>query len=207
MNTVLVIAKQPVPGRVKTRLCPPCTHAEAAVLAAEALADTLDAVASCRASRRVVVLDGDPEGRIPPGFEVLPQAGGGLDQRLEAAFAQARGPAVLVGMDTPQITTDLIDDAFAALETHDAVLGPAADGGWWACGLRTRSPGAFLGVPMSTPVTGRDQLSRLSGLGLTVSMLPELRDVDDIQDAVAVASEAPATRFARRLKDLVPCGA
>ena len=93
--TVLVIAKQPVPGRVKTRLVPPCTHEQAAALAEAALTDTLHTVLTVPASHRVLVLDGEPGPWLPPGFDVVPQCGGLLDERLAAAFAAVRGPALL----------------------------------------------------------------------------------------------------------------
>ena len=81
-TTLLVIAKQPVPGRVKTRLVPPCTHEQAAALAEAALADTLDTVLMLPARRRVLVLDGRPGPWLPPGFDIVPQCGGPLDERL-----------------------------------------------------------------------------------------------------------------------------
>lgn len=101
MTTLLVIAKEPRPGWVKTRLTPPFTASEAAALARAALADTLSAVAAAPASRRVLVLDGTPGPWLPPGFDVVPQCAGGLDERLAGAFAGCDGPALLIGMDTP----------------------------------------------------------------------------------------------------------
>ena len=203
MSSLLVIAKAPVPGRVKTRLCPPCSPAEAAELAAAALADTLAAGArSRRARRRVLVLDGDPGGWIPHGFDVVPQRGDGLAERLAAAFADACGPAFLIGMDTPQVTPALIDAGLAALERADAVLGVALDGGYWGIGLRRPDPAAFRGVPMSEPTTAAVQRARLAELHLCTAVLPPLRDVDSIADARAVAAEAPAGRFAHVLSAL-----
>lgn len=87
MNTLLVIAKEPRPGRVKTRLTPPFTPEEAAGLAEASLADTLHAVAATPATRRVLVLDGAPGPWLPPGFDVVAQCAGGLDERLAEAFA------------------------------------------------------------------------------------------------------------------------
>ncbi|MEO8424921.1 MAG: glycosyltransferase, partial [Actinomycetota bacterium] len=91
---LLVIAKAPVLGRSKTRLCPPCSPEDAARIAEAALADTLDAVAHTSASERVLVLDGDPGGWLPDGFRVIPQRGDGLDERLAAAFEDAGAPAL-----------------------------------------------------------------------------------------------------------------
>ncbi|TKK84989.1 DUF2064 domain-containing protein [Herbidospora galbida] len=195
MTTLLVIAKQPVPGRVKTRLTPPFTPGEAAALAEAALADTLAAVLATPADRHVLVLDGSPGPWTPPGFEIRPQCGGGLDERLAAAFAACAGPALLIGMDTPQVTPDLLEPAldFGGCE---AWFGPADDGGFWALGLADPDPALLLGVPMSVPETGAAQLARLHGKGLAVGELPALRDVDTAADARVVAAQAPWSAFA-----------
>jgi hypothetical protein len=204
MTTLLVIAKEPLPGRSKTRLCPPCTPAEAAWLAEAALADTLAAVAATPAARLVLVLDGRPGPWLPPGIEVVAQGRGGLDARLAAAFSGTAGPALLIGMDTPQVDPALLTEAMADLGRLevDAVLGPAVDGGWWALGLAEPHPADILGVPMSTTHTGAAQLQRLLARGRRVHQLPCLRDVDRIDDARAVAAAAPHTRFATRLAAL-----
>jgi glycosyltransferase A (GT-A) superfamily protein (DUF2064 family) len=199
VTTLLVIAKQPVPGRVKTRLVPPCTDEQAAALAEAALADTLHAVLAVPAARRVLVLEGEPGAWLPPGFDILPQCGGPLDERLAGAFSAVRGPALLIGMDTPQVTPALL-----TVDWHgaDAVFGPAEDGGFWALGLRRPDPALLRGVPMSRPHTGAIQRARLAAGGLRVTDLPQLRDVDTAADAVAVALQAPHSRFAAQAREL-----
>lgn len=201
-QALLVIAKSPSPGRSKTRLCPPCTPEEAARLAEAALADTLEAVVATRVERRVLVLDGPPGAWLPRGLEVIPQRGRGLDERLANAFLDAGDPALLIGMDTPQVTPVLLERGLSSLRhpAVDAVLGPAADGGYWAVGLRRPDPRVFVGVPMSAAGTLAAQHRRLSALGLRTAWLPERRDVDRIDDAVAVAVTAPGTCFARALR-------
>lgn len=198
-HTLLVIAKEPRPGRVKTRLTPPFTPEEAAGLAEAALTDTLRAVAAAPARRRVLVLDGEPGAWLPPGFDVVPQGAGGLDERLAGAFACCDGPALLIGMDTPQVTSGMLTVDF---DGADAVLGPAEDGGFWALGLLRPDPGLVRGVPMSTSGTGAAQRERLVGAGLRVRDLVRLRDVDTAADADAVAARAPGTRFAAELARL-----
>jgi glycosyltransferase A (GT-A) superfamily protein (DUF2064 family) len=193
---VLVMAKSPVPGRVKTRLCPPCTPAEAAALATAALADTLDAVARCGADRRIIALDGDPGPWVPPGFDVVRQCAGGFDRRLAHAWAAAGGPGVQIGMDTPQLSPAHLDDALGALERSGAALGHAADGGWWAIALRRPDPAVFRGVPMSRSDTGRRQQARLVELGLCVTLLPTLVDLDAVEDVPDVVAAAPGSRTA-----------
>lgn len=201
---VLVMAKAPVPGRVKTRLCPPLSPEEAAALATAALVDTLQAVLGSAAERRLLALDGEPGPWLPAGFEVFAQRGRGLGERLGAAWEDAGGPGLQIGMDTPQVTTGLLDRALAAIgapEDRRAVVGLAADGGWWAIGLGRPDPEVFRGVAMSTSVTGADQLDRLRALDYQIVLLPEQRDVDHIEDARAVADEmSPESAFARAVR-------
>jgi uncharacterized protein len=205
MPALLVIAKEPVPGRVKTRLSPPCTPAQAAWLARAALEDTLAAaLAVQRDARRVLVLDGEPGAWIPDGFEVIPQRGDGLAERLAAAFDDAGAPAFLVGMDTPQVTPELLETGLDAVLADDAVFGAALDGGYWGIGLREADARAFDGVPMSEDNTGAVQRARLAILGLRTAILPPLRDIDTIADARAVAREAPDGRFAAALAEVEP---
>ncbi|WP_336113302.1 TIGR04282 family arsenosugar biosynthesis glycosyltransferase [Streptomyces sp. PTD9-10] len=204
MTTLLVIAKEPRPGRVKTRLTPPFSPEQAAALAEASLADTLRAVAAAPATRRVLVLDGRPGSWLPPGFDVVPQCAGGLDARLADAFARCAGPALLIGMDTPQVTPQLLTVDFADC---DAYFGPAEDGGFWALGLARPEPALLRGVPMSVPETGIVQRERLVAAGLRVRDLPRLRDVDTAADARAVAALAPHGTFAARLADCTAAGA
>jgi rSAM/selenodomain-associated transferase 1 len=200
--TLIVIAKEPVPGRVKTRLTPPFTPQQAAALAEASLTDTLHAVAATPARRRVLALDGSPGRWLPDGpgggFEVIPQRGGGLDERLAAAFDDAYdgSPCVLIGMDTPQVTPALLAGAAAPLVAGeaDAVFGPATDGGFWLLGLRAPDPALLLGVPMSVAETGARQLERLAGL--RVAMMRELTDVDTFNEAERLAATTPGSRFA-----------
>jgi hypothetical protein len=202
--TMAVIAKSPEPTRVKTRLCPPCTPVEAAALARAALADTLDAVLHTPARRHVLVLDGRCGSWLPNGIEVIFQRGTGLADRLAAAFGDIGGPALLIGMDTPQVTPELLGWCADRLleDDTDAALGRAIDGGWWCIGLRRADPAVFLDVPMSTPTTCDAQRRRLQALALRVVDLPVLADFDDIDAACDVAAAIPTSRFARSLAQL-----
>ncbi len=208
LHTVVVIAKAPRAGRVKTRLTPVFSPTEAAALAAAAIRDTLEAARGTGA-RTFVAWEGPRPAWLGPGAEIAEQRGDGLGARLDAALHDALGdaedrPTLLVGMDTPQLTAaDLRADWHGA----DAVLGLCDDGGYWAIGLRRYRPGLFDGVPMSTGRTGAAQLERLRACGLTVRLLPRMRDVDEPEDAAAVAALAPQTRFARTYRRIVesPC--
>jgi len=197
------MAKAPQAGRVKTRLCPPCTSEEAAAVAEAALADTLDAVAAAGADRCVLALDGPPGPWLPTGFEVVVQRGETFGERLDAAWAHAGGPGLQIGMDTPQVTPLLLSAGLERLrDGASCLLGPAADGGWWAIGLQAPLTGLFASVPMSTADTGAVQRQRCEEAGLTVESLPELVDVDTIADAHRVAASAPTTRFASAVRAL-----
>jgi glycosyltransferase A (GT-A) superfamily protein (DUF2064 family) len=209
MVQILVLAKTPVPGKVKTRLCPPCTPQQAARIAAAALGDTLDAVTATPAAARVLVVDGALP--APAGWARSAQRGGPLGERLAHAYADTAVPglaSLLIGMDTPQAGPGLLADAILRLSADgtDAVLGLAEDGGWWALGLRDPAHAEVLrDVPMSTVDTGALTLAALRGRGLRVAALPVLTDVDTAADASAVAALCPAgSGFAVAVPELLP---
>ncbi|HEY3548542.1 MAG TPA: DUF2064 domain-containing protein [Propionicimonas sp.] len=205
---LLIVAKAPVPGLVKTRLTPPFTPHQAAALAAAALLDTLDACRSAAvlAGAEVVVAVSGDVARAVSGsairsalarVRVLPQRGEGLAARLAAAHLDAAGDfgtTLQVGMDTPQLRPSVLAEGLARLtaaDGPDAALGLAEDGGWWALGLR-RSGAArcLVNVAMSTEHTGADTLAALKEEQHQVELLPTLRDVDTVGDVEAVAREA-----------------
>jgi hypothetical protein len=199
-TTLVVIAKECLPGKVKTRLSPPLSLEQAAVVAAAALDDTLSAVSALPAARRILLFDGQNPPASASGFEIVPQVAGTLDQRLGALFDLVSGPTVLVGMDTPQLAPETLAPVFDEWPSGtDAWFGPANDGGFWALALREPTGDLLRGVPMSQSDTGNHQLNRLSRAGLDVEFLPELTDVDTIEDALEVAAAAPDGRFAAAL--------
>ncbi|RZU75373.1 hypothetical protein EV384_3912 [Micromonospora kangleipakensis] len=216
MTVLLVMAKAPVAGTVKTRLCPPATPVGAARIAAAALRDTLDAVRATPGVIPVLALRGrlaDAEEGAAltaalAGWTVLPQRGDGLGDRLAHAHADVAAawpgrPVLQIGMDTPQVTPARLGVAVRRLLTVDAVLGRAVDGGWWALGLRdARHAAALREVPMSTAQTGRRTVAALADRGLRTAPLAVLRDVDEWPDALAVAAEVPESRFARAVAPL-----
>lgn len=197
MTVIVVIAKECLPGKVKTRLHPPLSLDQAAELAAASLDDTLRVVAAMPATRRILAFDGV----VPPigaaGFEILPQVDGGLDERLAAIFDSCDEPTLLIGMDTPQVTPALLEPVFTDwAEDIDAWFGFADDGGFWALALAEPNGDLIRGIPMSRHDTGARQLDRLRGAGLRVALLPTLTDVDTIDDAYSVAGIAPSGGFA-----------
>ncbi len=190
-----IIAKAPVPGRVKTRLCPPCTPEQAASIARAGFAATVAAVDVAAVHipgtlHKVLLLDGEPQDWMPSDYEIVAQRGDGLAERLNNGFADlaaGHGGGLVVGMDTPGAARGL-PAAAAALERGDDVIGLALDGGYWVIGLRKPDGREFDDVPMSESNTGLAQIRRLHALGRRVHLLAMARDLDDIVDLRALAS-------------------
>ncbi|NKE61750.1 DUF2064 domain-containing protein [Lentzea sp. PSKA42] len=202
---LLIMAKSPVPGQVKTRLCPPLTPEEAADVAAASLLDTLEAALSTPGAVPVVALAGvvrreDVRDALAECV-VIPQRGWTFADRLANAHADVARfgmPVLQIGMDTPQVTPSLLE---SCAEFDEAALGFALDGGWWALGLRDPLHAEVLrDVPMSRADTGVRTLEAL--LGLNIRTLPKLSDVDTIADARAVAAQVPGGRFAATLTEI-----
>lgn len=209
--TALVVAKAPVPGQAKTRLARTVGNELAAVVASAALLDTLDAVLDAPVAHRVVALTGDlDEARNGAaiedklaGFTVIAQRGDSFAERLAHAHAdtaEAVGghPILQVGMDTPQITGDLLARCGHSLLDSPAILGPARDGGWWLLGVRSAQMAECLRhVPMSRADTGVRTLKALRDNKIEVSMVDELADVDTAEDVDHVRRCCrPGSRFA-----------
>ncbi|HYQ70206.1 TIGR04282 family arsenosugar biosynthesis glycosyltransferase [Actinophytocola sp.] len=208
---VLVVAKAPVAGLAKTRLAATVGAKRAAELAAAALLDTVDSARAVLGATVACALTGslaDAErsaelAETLGDCVVFPQRGGDFATRLANAHADVARrfpgtPVLQVGMDTPQLRAPLLTSALFRLREADAVLGPAADGGWWALGLQRPADAHVLRtVPMSRPDTGARTLGALHDLGLQVELLPVMSDVDTMDDAVTVAAQAPGSRFAQ----------
>jgi uncharacterized protein len=208
---VLVVAKAPVAGLAKTRLAASVGFRPAADLAAAALLDTVDSACAVPGATVACALTGslasaersDELTAALRNCVIFPQRGDDFGTRLANAHADVAArfpgwPVVQVGMDTPQVPPALLTSALARLQETDAVLGPATDGGWWALGLRRPVHADVLRtVPMSRSDTGARTLSALQGIGLRVSLLPLLSDVDTVDDAVTVATQVPNSRFAQ----------
>ena len=207
--TLLVVAKAPEPGLAKTRLAAAVGDRVAAEIAAAALLDTLDAVAAAPVAARVVALTGDLDAAANAAeirqrlasFTVIAQRGADFAARLANAHADAAGGfAVLqIGMDTPQVTADLLAGCARRLLEAPAVLGPARDGGWWVLGVAEPAMAQCLRtVPMSVPDTGDLTLKALRDNGIDVVTIEALADVDFVDDVAVVRDAcAPTSRFAR----------
>jgi uncharacterized protein len=207
--TLLVVAKAPEPGRAKTRLAATVGDRVAADIAAAALLDTLDAAAAAPLAARVVALTGDLDSAAGvaeirhrlESFTVIEQRGDSFADRLANAHADAADgyPVLQIGMDTPQVTAELLASCAGRLLATPAVLGLACDGGWWVLGVRTPATADCLRtVPMSQPDTGQLTLKALRDTGIDVTTVQQLADFDVVDDVAAVRDACgPASRFAR----------
>lgn len=196
-SAVLVFLRAPERGRVKTRLAaaigPDAALAVYRRLAEHTVAEALGAGAAVRAH---VTPDGaaaEVAAWLGEGPLYLPQGEGDLGARMEQAFAGAfaagHSPVAIVGSDLPALSAGLLRRALALLEHHDAVLGPAEDGGYYLLALREPCPALFRGVPWSTERVLAVTLGRLREAGLGAATLEVLRDVDEVEDLPAAWAE------------------
>ena len=182
MTRILVFAKAPLPGRVKTRLIPALGAQRAADLAREMLERTLT---EALATGLRVELCGEPD---PAGWYVGPpvalsdQGLGGLGERLARAAARVSGPFLLIGADCPELDRTRLGAAAAALEDYDATIHPAEDGGYALLGLRRAHPSLFEGIAWSTGAVAAQTMARIEALGWSLDVRETLRDVDEPED-------------------------
>lgn len=199
MPTLCLFARNPQPGRVKSRLSPALPAPLAARLYAGLLGDTFAAALACtRATRRVVHWADEP-GEAPAGFAASRQRGDDLGARITSAFDEELalgGPVLLVGSDTPSLTAAHLDTAFAALDSHDVVVGPTLDGGYWGIGLHANAPSLFTDVPWSTREVLVRTLVRAHSAGLRVATVDTLEDVDTPHDLALLVGACAAGRRA-----------
>jgi hypothetical protein len=197
-GALLVLAKEPRPGAVKTRLCPPFTPVQAAELYACMLDDVLEAsgAAAARLGLAPILLVAPPEARerlaerAPPGFRALAQRGPHLGARMQAAAEDAaalgHAPLVLRGSDSPALSDDALEQALAALARADLALSPDPDGGYNLVALRRPAPGLFEHA-MSTSSVLDETLARARALGLRAELVAPGFDVDTAADLALLA--------------------
>ncbi|MBD2104653.1 TIGR04282 family arsenosugar biosynthesis glycosyltransferase [Leptolyngbya sp. FACHB-261] len=192
---LLLLAKAPAPGRVKTRLCPPLSFEQAARLAEAFLLDTLALLRQARFQSRYLAYSGDCDwfSQVAPDFQSFAQTEGDLGTRLQQAFQQVAVPGssvICIGSDSPHLPVSILEQAEQALEAVDVVLGPAQDGGYYLVGARQAFP-IFVGMPMSTPQLLQVTLQRLQALGLSWRLLPQHSDLDTWSDVQQQRQQLP----------------
>jgi len=177
----IIFIKAPRPGFVKTRLAAAIGNG-AACNAYRQLAETVLANLDPLPHAELRFTPDDAENEITPwlndGWTARPQGEGDLGERMHRAFTEANGPAIIIGSDCPQVELNDFRTAAKALLTHDAVIGPATDGGYWLIGLNAPSPTLFEEIEWSTGGVLQSTLAKADEAGLSVQLLRELADVD-----------------------------
>jgi rSAM/selenodomain-associated transferase 1 len=193
------MAKAPVAGQVKTRLCPPLSATDAAELSRCFLLDKVAQVIQVTRAEPVVAYAPDDATAVfealAPGFRLLPQRRGDLSARLlsvlDRLFADGCDAAIMIDSDTPTLPVGLLESAVTLVGSgeHDLVLGPSEDGGYYLIGLRRLHPELFEDMPWSTPAVFEETLRRAGALGLRTAQLPPWYDVDTAVDLVRLTAE------------------
>ncbi len=205
---LVVMAKAPVAGRVKTRLARELGVATATRFARQSMAALLARLSRCLGRRATITIaaDGGMGARFwSRDVALMPQDRGDLGARMQRIVQlMPLGPVVIIGTDVPGISGTHISAAFRLLGRHDAVFGPAGDGGYWLVGMRRRPrlPAPFRGVRWSTPHALADTLANLGGY--SVAQVDTLADVDNAGDFIACAAYfgrrvAPRSQIAAKM--------
>ena len=224
MSTALIVfAKAPIPGEVKTRLCPPLDPDEAASLHGTLVLDAVERAKGLAGASLYVA--GAPdlahpffkvlEGRY--GAKLLAQRGPDLGARMkwamQDAFEQGAEDVLLTGTDLPTLPRARLMESLTLIKKHDVVLGPTADGGYYLIGLRKMVPALFEGIAWSTAEVFADTKKKIEDAGLSLGLLPECRDLDTLEDlkafiglcgkdrAITKRTESALRLIATRLKD------
>jgi len=202
MQAAAIMARMPVPGKVKTRLVPPLTPLAAAWLYTGFLRDAVDRLACINGVRPFVaytppVAEGFFSGFVPPVFSTLPQAGEDLGERLanisEALFSRGATAVVLCDSDSPTLPGRYIREAFLRIGEADVVIGPCDDGGYYLIGMRRFTPRLFSDIPWSSAHVTRQTVEAAEHLGLSVSLLEPWYDVDTAADLDCLCHEVAAS--------------
>jgi hypothetical protein len=203
-----IFAKEPVAGRVKTRLCPPLSPTEAAALYRSCLEETVATMGGA-GFELVLIFDGEADyfRHAFPGFRLLPQGEGDLGERMERALrsllAGGFGAAALIGSDTPDLPVALVEEAFVALRQADVVVAPAGDGGYVLVGERRHVPEIFRDIPWSTAGVLAATRQRAADLEVDFREVGGWEDVDDLASLRRLLVRSPASAAARHAAGLL----
>jgi hypothetical protein len=196
MSTALIIfAKAPIPGKVKTRLCPPLDPDEAASLHGSLV---LDAIERTKGLQGVTLYVAGTPDLAHPFFKVMegrygarlllqrgPDLGARMMNAMQDAFGQGAEDVLLTGTDLPTLPRTHLVEALKLVKNHDVVLGPTADGGYYLIGLSKMMPVLFEGIAWSTASVFAETKKKVEAAGLSLGLLPECRDVDTLEDLKA----------------------
>lgn len=204
-DALVILTKAPIPGEVKTRLCPPLTPDEAATLHGSFVLDEIERSGNAIKQHSLLVHRYMSCAPSPDhtffkvlearhGVKLLPQIGDDLGARMNQSFStlfqQGYQRVILVGTDLPELPPTTYRQALEGLATHDLVLGPAEDGGYYLIGLTRTIPELFSNIPWSTDQVARLTMERAKDLGLSCASLPLLQDIDRLEDLLTLVKHS-----------------
>lgn len=187
-NLLLIFIKNPQPGKVKTRLAKSVGNKKACEIYQKLLNRTLEVCRGVRAVKQVWYSDFiDRQDNIESGlFEKHLQSGIGLGERMKYAFKtgfeQGYGKIVIIGSDCPDLSEEILETSFNALENRDVVIGPSEDGGYYLLGMKAWFPELFEGIHWSTEKVFPQTIRNLREWNLRFTTLPVFNDIDTIDD-------------------------
>ena len=206
---LIMMAKYPEPGQVKTRLAAEIGAGHAAELSKRFILDLLQTLSSLDWEIQMALYPWERKAEmsavVGEKYVLVPQRGRDLGERMGQVFIQLFAEAfqeiIMIGTDAPDLPAEFVVEAFSALADHDAVLGPACDGGYYLIGFRRGvfSPQLLDGLPWSMPEIFVQQLKRLREQNLQVYILPPWQDMDTLADLKKMAGLAVMTPFADSL--------
>ncbi len=198
-SALIIFAKAPIPGQVKTRLCPPLTPDEAASLHGSVVLDMLERSRGAASMDRFLACSPSSDHvffRILEerhGVRLITQTGDDLGARMARAMADAFDSGyrqvLIIGTDLPTLPGSVFGDAVRLLASHDLVLGPTLDGGYYLIGLRKPAPELFTGIPWSTNRVLALTREQAAARGLHTALLPVRRDIDTVEDLAALIED------------------
>ncbi len=207
-NKLLVFAKLPEPGKVKTRLAEDLGDVRAAEIYSYIARDIISRVSKSSTYETVIYYD-PPDKKNDVAIwlkdcaqtdseHLIPQEGSSLGERilgaLESIFSSGTISAVIIGTDCTDVTAKMIEETFGELSEYDAVLGPAEDGGYYLLGLNCLIPELFQDIDWSTEIVLEQTLSCLNKLGLNYKLRETLRDIDNLNDLNSVSNDLELTK-------------
>ncbi|MEQ8712166.1 MAG: TIGR04282 family arsenosugar biosynthesis glycosyltransferase [Cyclobacteriaceae bacterium] len=193
-NTLIIFVKNPIPGRVKTRLAKDIGDEKAVWVYRKLLQRTADAIRPLNINKAVWYGDHVNDDDLWNGLKKYQQPEGDLGHRMKSACERSFEESTkvcIIGSDCPQLRTEIIEEAFVALNHHDFVIGPAEDGGYYLLGMSSFIPSVFESVEWSTSKVFEQTVARIAAAGASYHTLEKLRDVDDMRDVDALGLIIP----------------
>jgi uncharacterized protein len=203
MDAIVVMAKAPQPGTVKTRLSPPLDPCEASFLYSQFLLDKIEQLKRIRGPRRYIAYTPDTARTFfasitPDDFDLIPQAGRDLGERMagiaRAFFSEGFDKLLIIDSDTPNLPPRYIREGLHRLDHADVVIGPCDDGGYYLIGTRRNMPELFSGIPWSTSAVAGMTAATAVRLGVTVSLLEWWYDIDTAGDLLRLKADLDSPR-------------